>query len=516
MRTVFGTTFGIRPADLPRATDRISEWIHGWYKRRGLTLDLQASEEPGEVSAQAATGHDLRVRTRHPKVEPTSHLIEITWSYPDDYDSTLRWNVLFRLAANQNHAVVVFQLAISGSEYTIRPVELRLGAPKIINELTRMDSVTISGYAYSSIPEMVHAHSVSALCSLLRDKARPYPVLVVSKDLQTEASLVDVDRLAEGVAGLMRVFELADKWAAYQLTDELGKTMSCYGGAVRIYWPQFGTASSVRHFAWMPNHLRALASTDEFITQAFKLVADASSYRLIEPPLIADLRNEIEAEQRADRRAEAPDDALALLEQLIQTEEALKAQEARTKELEAENITLQQNLDAIIGLNIAAPEARASSATLVDDDDEPADVLAALRSAQQRCSHLIFLPSAEDSARDSPYKTPERALQALEAIDDVAGLWAISVAGGKAAGPFKQLFRERGFDYKDDISQTTKGKWGSEYTATYDGRLVDVAPHITIGAKQADTCLSIHMYWDRDKGKAVIAHVGRHKTNTKS
>jgi hypothetical protein len=42
------------------------------------------------------------------------------------------------------------------------------------------------------------------------------------------------------------------------------------------------------------------------------------------------------------------------------------------------------------------------------------------------------------------------------------------------------------------------------------------APHITIGAKSPDRCLSIHMHWDEAKRRVVIAHVGRHKTNTKS
>lgn len=78
------------------------------------------------------------------------------------------------------------------------------------------------------------------------------------------------------------------------------------------------------------------------------------------------------------------------------------------------------------------------------------------------------------------------------------------------------LFRQRGFEYKDDISATSRGKWGDEYTAKYNGQTIDVSPHITIGAKQADTCLSVHMYWDKESKKVVIAHVGRHKTNTKT
>lgn len=80
----------------------------------------------------------------------------------------------------------------------------------------------------------------------------------------------------------------------------------------------------------------------------------------------------------------------------------------------------------------------------------------------------------------------------------------------------RQLFKARGFEYADDVSQTSKGKWGTEYIADYKGKQVDISPHITLGAKQADTCLSIHWAWLRDEKAALVAHVGRHKTNTKT
>jgi len=67
-----------------------------------------------------------------------------------------------------------------------------------------------------------------------------------------------------------------------------------------------------------------------------------------------------------------------------------------------------------------------------------------------------------------------------------------------------------------DISPTAAGRWRDEYTYAYEGNKILFAPHITIGAKSADRCLSIHMHWDDTRGKVVIAHVGRHKTNTRS
>jgi hypothetical protein len=61
---------------------------------------------------------------------------------------------------------------------------------------------------------------------------------------------------------------------------------------------------------------------------------------------------------------------------------------------------------------------------------------------------------------------------------------------------------------------TSKGKWGNEYEATYQGQKVSIEQHLTLGKSGPDTCLSIHFYTDEKEEKYVIAHVGRHKTNT--
>lgn len=81
-------------------------------------------------------------------------------------------------------------------------------------------------------------------------------------------------------------------------------------------------------------------------------------------------------------------------------------------------------------------------------------------------------------------------------------------------GTWKLAFQRRGFDYKDDISQTTRTKFGTEYTFVYEGKKLLFEKHITEGAKQANKCFSIHMYRDEARRKIVIGHVGRHLTNT--
>ena len=66
------------------------------------------------------------------------------------------------------------------------------------------------------------------------------------------------------------------------------------------------------------------------------------------------------------------------------------------------------------------------------------------------------------------------------------------------------------------ISQTSKSKWGDDYSFAYKDKIQIFEWHVTLGAGAADTCASIHFLPDPDCGKLVIAHVGRHLTNTRS
>ena len=248
---------------------------------------------------------------------------------------------------------------------------------------------------------------------------------------------------------------------------------------------------------------------------------DAASFRHVQPHEIAAHRRAAEraARQLVRNAAAESADTDKLLEDLYRLEEELKSVEAANEELARECETLRANAMALASSTSWNEVFQAPSSTSLQGTEtaalQYASVLDAVRSAEKIAEHLIFLPNAYEAAADSPFRQPDRVVQAIEAIDDIASIWVESLEG-EAVGSIRQLFKERGFTYADDVSQTSKGKWGGEYKVTYKGSEYDISPHITIGAKQADTCLSIHWAWAKEQKKVLIAHVGRHKTNTKS
>jgi outer membrane murein-binding lipoprotein Lpp len=216
----------------------------------------------------------------------------------------------------------------------------------------------------------------------------------------------------------------------------------------------------------------------------------------------------------ASIRAGAANGYESLFDEYAKLDAQARELRAQVDALTAENETLRQD---VASRWVPEADARAvTRPTALDDRPEPKTVIEAVEEAKRRSTHVTFLDEAFASARESPYKQPVRVYSALLAIEDVARAWRAQLAGGPGIGSRHAAFRQRGFEYKDDISDIAEGRWGDEYTYTYEGRRVLFAPHITIGAKSADRCISIHMHWDEAKRRVVIAHVGRHKTNTRT
>lgn len=142
-------------------------------------------------------------------------------------------------------------------------------------------------------------------------------------------------------------------------------------------------------------------------------------------------------------------------------------------------------------------------------------VLAAIERAKKDFSGpLIFLDSALASAKDSPYKDPERVYELFEALALVAGEW--KEKEGSLGRSWNEAVSELGFDLRDQVSMTSKGKYGDQYKFAYKGQRLLFEKHITIGAKQPDKCLSVHWHRDDDDLVLAIGHCGRHLSNTSS
>lgn len=521
MRTVYATVLEIAdPAEVSVALNQIGQWIRDWYLRQRLAVDVLESLGTGDLTITPAEGHQLSIRHHASREAPDEQLVDLHWAYPDQYDKSLGWVIALSLLRQGQGLQLSMDVAVSGLRHVVAPASIKLGSPRVIRDIARLRSVRHAGHPYSVTPELVGAEHVELLVSELCDAKRPHPIVLMSRRVQDDMPLANSSELSERLAGVAKVYEMADKWAAFRLTEEIGKTLSCYAGAVRLYWPGFNDQEDpFKHPVWMPWQFKDADATERSLGQLCGMVFEAAAFRHVEPLAISRVRAMAEREAREAARNSGAKSEDELLADLIEMEAKLKAAEAANTELQKDNKTLRENAAALVAHTAWKDKVPASQLPAPAAPAEPVvaeSVEEAVRRAEAASKHLRFLPSAHESASASPYRQPERVQEALAALEEVASIWAETIGTSKAGGSVRQLFKARGFDYADDISQTSKGKWGSEYTATYKGQEVDISPHITLGAKQADTCLSIHWAWHKDEKVAVVAHVGRHKTNTKT
>jgi hypothetical protein len=129
-------------------------------------------------------------------------------------------------------------------------------------------------------------------------------------------------------------------------------------------------------------------------------------------------------------------------------------------------------------------------------------------------SPLVFLDSARESAAVSPYQSPEQVYFLIRELHGIAKRWR--QGRGRLGQDWHSALRLTGFEFKAKISGVTKGKFGDEYHFLYKRQRVLFEEHVTKGAKDKNTCFSLHLFRDTESLVVVIGHCGNHLSNTTS
>lgn len=525
MRTVYAVQFGIDARDgsspeevFKQVRDRCIEWVTQAYKRKwGKDVDLAANDAP----QSPAEGHSLRSSER--SVED-SQLFFIDWGHPHDQDPSSTWMTGITVSRHAGEVEIGIVLRVATTQMVLRPIGVNLGRPRFLTEIldgyrARRGSVpvqeSVNRLAATDVERFVH--------DTLLSTARVAPVVMISPDTWSERPLIDPDVVFARTREFAQVVVMDSKWAAFKLTDAVERELACFDGAVRIYWPGFTLdASPFDHKLYLRNSFRPNPERSEvFAKHLFRQFASISAFRFVEGSGTRAVRRALAEHDRADMQR-LRDAAKSGTADKAELEEKLLEALVTIDDLTTERDQLQDDLDAqkAAWAEVQSYTSNTSEAEPVERDTEQQTggydtVAAALAAAKTAFSGpLIFLDSAERSAESSPFKNPDRVYEVFEALHLVASEWRTK--NGNLGQTWKEAMLTLGFEFKDQISATSRGKWGTEYEFQYKDQPRLFEKHITIGAKQADKCLSVHLYRDDDDLVLVVGHCGRHLTNTKT
>jgi hypothetical protein len=135
-----------------------------------------------------------------------------------------------------------------------------------------------------------------------------------------------------------------------------------------------------------------------------------------------------------------------------------------------------------------------------------ASVRLAHEQAELDFTELIFLDEARQSAAESPYQPATAVYTILGRMNEIARRWLAN----EITPPLDAHFREAGLVHSNDISTTSKIKFGGHYERTYEGSTIRLGPHVKRGRGSPRQCLRIYYWRDETQRRIVVGHIGRH------
>lgn len=480
-----------------------------------------ASLEAMEGSLAPKAGVELRWRLLSVPGDQ-DRLWTLRWQRPHDSDADLLWHLHVDVGLEAGACWVGLRLALRPLGRRVVPVQFEICPPALVGALVDGLDVAEDGWRLTREPAYAEDDDgVRALADLLVDPDRVLPMVVVTPaeryddrdDMYREGPVVDEHAIAEALVGLAHVAVIDTTALTYRLTDYVGRELSVFGGAVRLYWPEVtdGDRPPV-HPLWLPDRL-AEPRNQPLEKVLLRRVSATATYRVSGSALDARLRTAIELHGRGeiarlfDRAKEA---SLA-----PEWQEELEDAWSRLDRLQAENAELARQLavahDNLRAISQHMPAVLGEEETEGDASEEgvPANLAEAVLWARSRCDNLVFLDDSLDSARRSAYRYPARVLQALVVMDEVAGRWSRD----ELPSGFRDAFTEHGLEFAASVSPTALGKYPHEYQRTYQGTTINLGPHLVLRGGTGGGC-RIYFHLDEQKRRFVVGHVGRHLSDT--
>ena len=425
------------------------------------------------------------------------------------------------IAASSEGSVFFCQLRTESNEAALVPTPFEARCPHVVREIVRIGGWT-SGSSLASGNKLscIGREQGEQLISDIWNPGRGLPVVVVS---QLEGSGIKANlsqELAYDLAGLAMVVEIDDE-TSWLLSETKGRDWSCYGGAVRLYWPFKGTPDDpYRHPLWTRTKLH-WGGVDSFIaakrvqSRLHRWVFSQSTFQP-QPSVIVRIREQYLTEQQS--LARDADDYLELASlievenrNLKQTNEDYEEQVRGLQDL-IEDLRAR-NRELTISRLYEDGTAEGASAEPEDNlwmnEDEVVDD--AVDYAMDLCQNLMFGSDVELGVyglapQAGPPRKILRYLQVLETMtqklnEDTLGM------------PIRHWLTEQGISVSGE-SETTGGSAVQMSKRTWDdgfGNKRTFEYHLKPNeGTSPDRCVRIYFEYDKASQKTIVGWIGRH------
>ncbi|MGB6661451.1 MAG: hypothetical protein WBE90_20795 [Xanthobacteraceae bacterium] len=179
-------------------------------------------------------------------VGKNGEVIRLVWAYPVDTDPTLEWRNEIRVGSLRDDCAVEHVISISSIEYTIIPAQVPLGSPGVIRSLCSTGSVVIGDMTVKAQAYDLSTSGMGDFIELLKSPKRRLPIVFIAPYADGRPSELNATEMAKRLAAVAVVVKIREAEATWDVADAIGRALSCFDGATRIYWPGFSVEDNPR------------------------------------------------------------------------------------------------------------------------------------------------------------------------------------------------------------------------------------------------------------------------------
>jgi hypothetical protein len=514
-RLVYGCRFDVQGSEAEASVlKEYKRWVERHYNTKS-PIDNFTFDFDGRIDnlANLPSGHHVKVE-RLSSEAGTAYTLE--WSYPSETDQTLLWRNEVRIGTFGDGVALEHAISIDSIDFRVAPAKIDIGSPRVIRRICTGQTVRVGEMHVRATPYRLDVDGIDQFTTLLESPLRRIPIVFLAPYTDDRTNEIDEVRISAALAGVAVVVQAVSGEVTWEIADILGRTLSCYDGAARIYWPGFSINDDPRrHPLYLANRIEAVGPRPASAAIE-RAVFSVATFRFVPDPRINAVIRAAEHTHRVEQIEERKAEIGADWEQYaLDLDVELTSVKSRLTELEAENENLRANQK--VTFTVRGEDAEAE---ILPDQPRrtPVSSQDAVAFAEQDFENLVVLETALQSAEASPFRRPSEIYDALRDLDIVAQDWSAQRKLKGAGGDLRQHLINRGWGKRCSlqISDTTRSRYRNNYTFEYKRERKLFEPHITIGSGDPNMCASIHFILDQEAGKIVVAHVGRHLPNTKT
>ena len=489
-------------------SSKAEEWLH-WKGANDVST--------GQREVKYTDGR-LAVLTREYTKTDSGTLASFVLNEPIDGG---QFETQLDIAASNEGLVFFCQLRTESNETALVPTPFEVRCPHVVRELVQIGEwISGSSLASGNCLSCVGKEQAEQLISDIWDPCRGLPIVVVSQIDGSPLRASMSQDLAYDLVGLAIVVEIDDE-TSWLLTETKGRDWSCYGGAVRLYWPFQGTADDpYRHPLWTQTKLHwggvdSFTAVKRVQNRLHRSVFSQSTFQP-QPPVIVRVRELHFAEQRS--RARDADDYFELASSFEQENRGLK------QSIENNEEQIRGLLDEIEDLRAQNREltisTRWADGTTAGTDTKPDDnslmneievIEDAFAFANASCQKLIFGADVEKGIGGlAPQAGPPRKiLRYLQELDTMT----LKLNEGTLGVSLQHWLTTQGISVSGE-SETTGSSAAQMSKRTWDdgsGNKREFYYHLKPNeGTSPDRCVRIYFEYDNTLEKTIVGWIGRH------